>query len=63
MSDAYSPDDTSGAFTPMAVIAEPDDGPDIQDGLYVTYGYLAMLVSRANSNRASHCIGCSCTDA
>lgn len=62
MTDASSHDDQSGAFTPMAVITEPDDGPDIQDGLYVTYGYLDMLVRRANNPRLTHCQTCTCTN-
>lgn len=40
------------------VVSEPDDTPsDMDDGISISYGYLDLLLSRANS---AHCRTCRC---
>jgi hypothetical protein len=46
----------------LVVCAVPDDTPDTDDGVYVGYGYLALLLDRANRTSATHCTTCTCTE-
>jgi hypothetical protein len=46
------------AQSPVVVTCEPDSGPDLNDGMYVTYEYLGQLIRRAQ--HVMHCQTCTC---
>ncbi len=58
--ERYDSCDCVASAPPAAIVvmAEPDDTPcDMDDSVSVSYRYLDLLVSRANS---THCATCTC---
>lgn len=58
--DIYSGEDLSDSGVAMAVEAESDDGPDADDGMFISKAAMDLLYSRASSNSRTHCGTCTC---
>ena len=57
------PDGESTPVPSMAVEAQPDTGPDTDDGVYITMALLNQLYAKASYNTRVCCPGCTCTPA
>ena len=52
-----------GSASVIGVTAEPDDTPsDMDDGVCVSYGYLDLLIRKANAPTRLHCSTCHCAE-